>query len=106
MQTMKGATLAGFYRGRKVYRVPVRVRFNSSKLCGTIAETECSVIAYSAADAANLIRNEIESAGIAETEIEAYGPKGGIIRRYVGWYSVIGSAMFNRETRPETRNLF
>lgn len=103
---MKAATFAGFYQGRKVYRVPVQVRFNSSRLCCTIAEAHYSVIAYSASDAANLIRSEIETAGLAETEIEAFGPKGGITRRYVGWYSVIGAAMFNRQPEPETRNLF
>jgi hypothetical protein len=32
--------------------------------------------------------------GQQETEVFAYGPKGGETRRFIGWFSAIGNALF------------
>jgi len=85
------ARLLGKLHGRKVYRVPVRVLFNSSRACATLAETLVYVDSYSAVDAANAIRDEV--ALRAETEVYAYGPQGGRVTRYVGWESAIWSGL-------------
>jgi len=91
------ATLVGMYRGRKVYRVPVDVRLSDSRsdlleTCGTIGTVHTSILAHSAQDAANAIADEWRNR--PETEVVAYGPKGGKTARYIGWYTAIGSAMF------------
>jgi hypothetical protein len=84
----------GTYKGRKVYRVPVLVKLNSSRLLRTLVEVVEEVVAYSAADAANFVRDEwVER---PETEIFAYGPKGGVTHRFIGWESSIGAQMWNR----------
>jgi len=85
------ARFLGRYQGRNVYRVPVRVLHNSSALCATVREDLVYVDAYTAADAANLVRDEHQT--MPETEIYAYGPKGGRTGRYVGWYTAIGASL-------------
>lgn len=88
-------------RGRKLYRVPVRVTFNNSS--GTIDDwisppfVEFDVIAYSPADAANWTAREYES--IPETEIIAFGPQGGRTRRFVSWDRAIAAQLFDRGAR-------
>ena len=84
-------------RGHRVYRVPVRMVYANSR--GTVSEwlnprtVDMSVIAYSAADAANWA---IEQAGpVPEVTVYAYGPAGGETRRYQGWQSAIGRAMWD-----------
>jgi hypothetical protein len=81
------AQKVGRLNNRNVYRVPVYVRFNDSRQCATIAETgPVWITAHSAADAANYLNQEINR---AETEVYAYGPKGGEVMRYTGWFSEI-----------------
>jgi hypothetical protein len=88
-------------RGRKLYRVPVRVTFNNSG--GTIDDwisppfVEFDVIAHSAVDAANWTAREYESR--PETEIVAFGPQGGRTRRFISWDRAIGAELFNRGAR-------
>jgi len=95
----------GRIAGRMVYRVPVRVTFNDSR--GTVADWcepprgTVHVTAHSAAAAANYVRDLCSTR--AETEIEAYGPGGGVTRRYVGWMSAIGAAI--HAPRDETARL-
>lgn len=92
------AELLGKYRGRNVYRVPVVVSCNDSRLLATVARVETTVVAYSAAAAANWARDILATR--PETEIRAYGPKGGEAYRYVGWFSAIGAALWGREPEP------
>lgn len=92
---MNRATYAvpvGKLQGRTVYRVPVRVDFNDSQQCATVARREFTVLAYSAADAADWARDRVATR--AETEIYAWGPKGGQAYRYVGWQSAIAAELF------------
>ncbi len=88
------------YKGRPCYRVPVVILFNNSRACATVAKIETTVVAHSAAHAANWARDEIVE-DRPETEIYAWGPKGGRVHRYVGWYSAIANAMLRREPEPE-----
>lgn len=79
---------------RGFYRVPVVVLFNSSRHCATVARAEFSVIARSAAEAANWVRdNEPGVWDRAETEIHAWGPKGGHVQRFIGWESAVSAAL-------------
>jgi hypothetical protein len=91
--------LTRWYHGKPAYRVPVVVKFNDSRLCATVAELRTSVIALSVEDAANFVRDEFGSR--AETEITAYGPKGGKCHRYIGWESSIWHEMIR--SRPTVR---
>lgn len=79
------------YKGRRMYNVPVRVKYNDSRRCETVHELELEVTAHSAVEAANWVRDRIHE---PEVEVFAYGPKGGETYRYIGWYSYIGSALF------------
>ena len=88
-------------RGRKLYRVPVRVTFNNS--AGTINDwiapptIEFDVIAYSAADAANWAAREYETR--PESEIVAFGPQGGRARRFISWERAVYAEMLTRGPR-------
>lgn len=80
---------------RGYYRVPVVVNFNNSRQCATVATAEFTVIAKSATEAANWVRdNEPGVVGRPETEIHAWGPKGGHVERYIGWESSVGYHFF------------
>lgn len=94
----RNAIPAGKYRGRMFYRVPVCVQFNDSRRCATIARLTVTVLAPSAADAANYMRDAYATR--PETEVFAKGPKGGIVKRYVGWESAIGATLFGERHRP------
>ena len=100
---MRCAQFIGRYKGRRVYRVPVRVTLNNS--AGRMEHwinpprLEFSVIALSPADAANWAREHVGAR--PETEIEAYGPKGGRTCRYIGWESAIFGAMMADRPRAE-----
>lgn len=84
----------GTVAGRPVYRIPVRVACNDSRRMATVAEYFYRVIAYTAAGAANFVRDQYATR--PETEVFAYGPNGGETYRYVGFESAIGTAMFSR----------
>lgn len=77
---------------KKLWKVPVVVRVNDSRLCETIREKTIWLIAKSSQDAANWVRDKLEF--MPETEIEAFGPKGGRQYRYVGWHSAISAGIF------------
>lgn len=83
--------------GRRVYRIPVRVWLNDSTSCSTLETIDYSVTAHSAADAANYIRGLWDHR--PETEIRAYGPKGGEVYRYVGFFSFIAGQLLGGETQ-------
>jgi hypothetical protein len=95
------AIAIGTLAGRKVYRIPVRVKFNDSRRLGTIAETLVRVIAYTPAEAANWARDQVATR--AETEIYAYGPQGGETYRYVGWESSTWAAITSGFGRRQDR---
>lgn len=90
---MKAARQIGVYQGKRVYRFPVVILFNNSSLCRTVARLEFDVISTSVKEAANWARDQV--ANRPETEIIAYGPKGGETRRYVGWESAIGHELMS-----------
>ena len=79
------------YKGRPVYEVPVIVHLNDSHRCATVAEIRYSVISHRPEDACNYIRDLFRHR--AETEVYAWGVKGGQVYRYVGWESAIWGAM-------------
>lgn len=83
----------GRHAGRNWFRFPVLIRHNSSRECRTLAERRLTVIASSAADAANWARDN-EAGNIPETEIIATGPRGGEVLRFIGWDSAIGNELF------------
>lgn len=92
MRTLHAQPL-GVYRGKRYYRVPVYVQLNLPEVFSHVTERH-EVIASSAADAANYMR-DIYSWRPA-TEIFAYGPKGGKVHRYIGWFTAIGTALATR----------
>ena len=73
---------------RKLYKVPVRIQLNSSKHCTTLIDKTVVIIARTVKEAANWVRDTL--AFLPETEITAYGPRGGEIHRYIGYHSAIG----------------
>ncbi len=98
---MPCARKIGTYKGRPVYRVPVRVTLNNSggRVADWLAPPRAvfEVLAHSPADAANWARDAIGTR--AETEIEAYGVKGGCTRRYIGWQSAMFASMMEGAPR-------
>lgn len=102
--TDAAAVPCGSYRGRRFYRIPVTVHLNDSRRCTTLAQLRFNVIAPSAADAANWARDRFATR--AETEIYARGPKGGTVKRFIGWESAIGAELFDRTPRAVQCDLF
>jgi hypothetical protein len=96
------ATPLARYKGKPMYRVPVCIKENSSRLCKTLRTSWTVVTARSATDAANWVRDRVKR---PETEIVAIGPKGGEVHRYVGWESYIGSAVFGAKA-PKQLDMF
>jgi hypothetical protein len=88
-------------KAKRLYRVPCRVFSNNSRMCATVLRAEFTIIAESAAAAANWIRDRL--CFLPETEIWAWGPKGGEAYRYVGWESAIGSELIHHLTDEEKR---
>jgi len=87
--------------GCKLYKVPVVVKVNNTDLCDVEAEARFWLIATSPAAAANWVRDQLEF--LPNTEIWAWGPKGGETYRYVGWDSAIGSQMLGRSLSEEEK---
>lgn len=98
------AVPCGRYKGRRYYRIPVTVLCNDSRQLRTVSSHRFNVIAASAADAANWAADRVRWR--AETEIYATGPKGGTVKRYIGWHSAIGSALLDREPRAVQFDMF
>ena len=94
---MLKAHFLGKHKGKKVYRFPVEAKLNKGTF-GTVDDwlnpgrEVHLVVAYTAAAAADYVRELY--AQRAETEITAYGPKGGkAAYRFIGWYSAIGNTL-------------
>jgi hypothetical protein len=79
---------------KKLWKVPVKVLVNDSRLCETIRKVEFWLIAKSAVDAANWVRDRMQY--LPETEIWAWGPKGGETYRYVGWETAVAHSIIDR----------
>ena len=94
----------GAIGGKPVYRVPVVILENSSRACETLRRREFTVLAWSAPDAANWARDN-ECDNRPETEVYAFGPKGGEAYRYIGWESAIGRAMEQQWDAPKQLTL-
>ena len=91
------------YQGNRVFKVPVLIRCNDSVQCRTVAEIRTTVISRSAAEAANWV---VDTYNRPETEVYAYGPRGGEIRRYIGWESGLYREMMrNRHGNGRIRQL-
>ena len=84
------------YKGQKFYRVPVDI---VQSTLYSRAQVRRHVIAPSAEEAANLVRDEIAAHVERPTEIMAYGPGGGKVHRFIGWESMVGAQLF--ESRPK-----
>jgi hypothetical protein len=90
-QNRLAAVPAGRYKGCPVYRVPVTVEIVDTSSLDSERHA-FTVLATSAADAANWARDRF--AEIPCSNITARGPRGGIVRRYVGWESAIAARLF------------
>lgn len=80
--------------GKRWYKVPVLIVRTESR---TLTSTEqlVWVISRTAAEAANWVRDN-DAAGVPETEIYAWGPLGGVVKRYIGWDTVIMQQVMDR----------
>ena len=83
------------YKGRTVYTFAVLI--TQSGLNRTLWEHSALVhiIAFTAADAVNAIRDSLLGKVDYPTEIETMGPKGGKLGRFIGWETMIGAQMFS-----------
>jgi hypothetical protein len=79
---------------KRMHLYSVRVRFNSSRLCTTLAETVLSVLAHSPKAALEHIADEIEWR--AETELLTWGPKGGEYELFISWERSISERIIRR----------
>jgi hypothetical protein len=86
---------------KKLWKVPVVIRVNDSRMCETIRKKTIWLIAKSPTDAANWARDMLEF--LPETEIEVFGPKGGVVHRYVGWHSAMAAGIFEPLSDEEIR---
>jgi hypothetical protein len=86
--------------GTRVYRVPVDIDANNSRDLST-QRIRVYVDAASARDALRYVRDEMQLR--PETELTAYGPRGGATRAYVGWYTAIAEAMHAEVMRRQLR---
>jgi hypothetical protein len=85
------ALKVGKAHGKQYYSVPVRILFNNSRLCRTVAVKIVWVKARNATEAANYVADEY--GWRPETEVYAYGPRGGKVHRYIGWESSIANQL-------------
>ena len=88
------------YRGKQFYRFYVVV---SQSSINHRSEIVLPIIAPSATDAVNAIRDEYWGRVSYPTEFEVAGPKGGITHRFIGWESAVAGQMF--ATRPDATQL-
>jgi len=88
------------YKGKQFYRFYVVV---SQSSIYHREEIVLSIIAPSATDAVNAIRDEFWGKVTNPTEFEVAGPKGGITHRFIGWESAVAGQMW--ATRPDAVQL-
>ena len=86
---------------KKLFKVPVMININDSRMCTTRLQLKFWIIAKSAVEAANWARDRLQY--LPETEIWAWGPKGGEVYRYVGWESAISASLFDRKSEKEIK---
>jgi hypothetical protein len=82
--------------GRRAYRFPVRIVTHDSSRRDPeypVRDRLVYVTAFTAADAANWVRDHEPGAAEPETTVTAYGPRGGRTERFTGWFSFIGHAI-------------
>jgi hypothetical protein len=91
------------YQGKRYFKFTVHVK--QSGLDRQLWERNCEfpVIAQSAAEACNLIRDEVAPLVNDPTEIECAGMKGGVTHRWIGYESLIAAKMFS--CRPDFTQL-
>jgi hypothetical protein len=89
----------GTYKGRPVYRVPVLISIHNPADWREPAREEHCVLAHSAAEAANWVRDHLVAS--PQTTIVAFGPQGGKTERYVGWETFIGNQVFDPVARAQ-----
>ena len=96
--TMSSKPLYPVFKGKvgskRMSLYSVRVRFNSSRLCATLAERVITVLAHSPKAALEYVANEIEWR--AETELMTWGPKGGEYELFISWERSIGERIMRR----------
>jgi hypothetical protein len=100
MQIDHARLLGKLPNGTKVYRVPVDIDANNSRDLST-QRVRVYVDAPNSREALRYVRAEMQLR--PETELTAYGPRGGAERAYVGWYSAIGEAMRSEFERRQLR---
>jgi hypothetical protein len=89
------------YQGKSVFKIPVRVQFNDSQTFASVSRW-LEIIAHSPQEAANYV---VEALNRPETEVYAYGPQGGVIKRYIGYESSVWRAMSRRPSSPQPKQL-
>lgn len=95
------AVPCGSYRGKRFYRIPVEIHCNNSVQLRTVSVHRFNVIAPSAAAAANWAADRMRWR--PETEIYATGPRGGRVKRFIGWESSIGYALLHPDALREAQ---
>lgn len=86
---------------KKLWKVPVVVHVNDTAMCETECEAEFYLIAKSPVDAANWVRDKL--CFLPNTEVWAWGPKGGVYYRFVGYESAIASQLFGGELSDDVK---
>lgn len=89
--------------GRRFYSIPVRVRCSGVNREFWQHEAFAIVIAESPAAAANWVKDLLAPVAEYPVEIDAFGPKGGAVGRFIGWESLIGAKLF--QDRPQAVQL-
>lgn len=96
------ARAVGKVAGRQAHRFTVLAILANSRLL-TETEVSYSVIAHTADEAVNLIRDLYEER--PETTILTFGPKGGRTERYIGWDTAIGNMLWSSRDTQLNLNL-
>jgi len=106
MNTLRFPIPLSRYHGKRYFKFTVRVR--QSGLDRQLWERawEFPIIASSAAEACNSIRDEVAPKVNDPTEIECLGMKGGVTHRWIGYESLIAAKMFSCRPAGEQLPLF
>lgn len=91
----------GKYRGKTYWRYHVVVAQDGLDRDIWHGEASCEVIAPKPEDAANLVRDELCDKVDYPTSVVTCGPNGGIVERFIGYMTLIGSRIGN--CRQETQ---
>lgn len=91
----------GKYRGKTYWRYHVVVAQDGLDRDLWHGKASCDVIAANPDDAVNLVRDELADKVDYPTSVVTCGPKGGIVERFIGYMTLIGSRIGN--CRGETQ---